>query len=309
MNQPAHDLLSTLVGHDEFVEAVRPYCEMLRRQMSAGNGSRNQDPAGSGATATADSEAMAELANQAALAGEWDDTPVDTAITHIGLLLTAAEDAMKTLAEVIVAAHTPLFSHQLIARGGLECLALAHWLAERGIGARERVRRSLNERIQSAYEQSRLPARLNPEPDRQRRLLAATALGFERTRSRKGSLTFLSPRPPSITARVQRLLGHAELGVIVYSFASAIAHGTMWGLLERVETPENPANAPVVTAMLTTSVQSIATPAVILIAAHRAAYAGYVGYMGWDDSAWIEVSDEVWQAVGRYIEAVNDALQ
>jgi hypothetical protein len=166
---------------------------MLSRQAKAGYGSRTADGTGAGTTPSATSEATSELAEQAALSGEWDDTPIDTAITHVGLLLTAAEDAMETLAEAIVASHTPLYSHQLIARGGLECLALAHWLTERGIGARERVRRSLNERIQSAYEQSRLPDLLNPEPDRQRRLLAATALGFSAHAIEEGNPE--APRP------------------------------------------------------------------------------------------------------------------
>ena len=71
----------------------------------------------------------------------------------------------------------------------------------------------------------------------------------------------------------------------------------------------NPTNAPVVTAMLTTSAQSLATPAVILIAAHRTTYEGYAACMGWADPAWVEASGEVWQAVGRYIQAVNDAAQ
>jgi hypothetical protein len=125
-----------LVDHDDFVAGVRPYSEMLNRQAKAGYGSRTADATGAGTTPAATSEAMSELANQRAFSGEWDDTPIDTALSHVGLLLTAAEDAMMTLAEAIVSSHTPLYSHQLIARGGLECLALAHWLTERGIGAR-----------------------------------------------------------------------------------------------------------------------------------------------------------------------------
>lgn len=111
-----------------------------------------------------DSGAMSELHQQSAFAGVWDENPIDTAQTHIGLLLTAGEDAMDTFASAIVADGTPLYSYIPIARAGMECLALAHWLAEPGIGARERMRRSINERIASAYEQSRLPASLNPEP-------------------------------------------------------------------------------------------------------------------------------------------------
>jgi hypothetical protein len=95
----------------------------------------------------------------------------------------------------------------------------------------------------------------------------------------------------------------------VYSWASAIAHGTIWGLVERVEKPANPSNAPVVTATLTISVQSLVTPAVILIAAHRTTYAQYIGCMGWDDPSWTEASGTVWQQVGSYLQAVNQAAQ
>ena len=68
-----------------------------------------------------------------------------------------AEDAMTTLVLAIVAGNTPLCSHQLIGsrRTGVpRSRPLAHPVR---IGARKRVRRSLNERIHSAYVQSPLP--------------------------------------------------------------------------------------------------------------------------------------------------------
>ena len=60
---------------------------------------------------------------------------------------------MTTLMQAIVAGNTPLYSHQLIGsrRTGVpRSRPLAH---PARIGARKRVRRSLNERIRSAYEQ------------------------------------------------------------------------------------------------------------------------------------------------------------
>lgn len=295
-----------VVDHEEFLQAVQPYSAMLRTQANAAFGRRSHDPSGASTTPAANSEAMAELAVQAQLAGVWDDVPIDTALTHLCLLLTAAEDAMKALADLIVAERTPLYSHQVIMRSGLECLALAHWLGERGIGARERVRRSLNERISSAYQVSRLPRRVDSEPGRQQRLLQAERLGFPRTKSKKGQLTFFAPPPPTITSRIEQLLGHAELGSTVYSFASSIAHGGIWGLTERVEPPERRADdGPVVTAMLTTSVESLATPAVVLIASHRTVYNRFVGYMGWHDEEWAQASAEVWVGVGSYLQAVD----
>jgi hypothetical protein len=214
---------------------------------------------------------------------------------------------MKTLAEAIVSSHTPLYSHQLIARGGLECLALAHWLTERGIGARERVRRSLNERIQSAYEQSRLPDLLNPEPDRQRAPARRDgprirAHGIEEGNPEAPRPTAALDQPTNSATARQRPArrGRVLMGVGDRSWNNL-------GSGRRVEKPANPSDAPVVTAMLTISVQSLATPAVILIAAHRTTYGQFIGYMGWDDPSWLEASGTFWQQVGSYLQAVNAA--
>ena len=93
---------------------------------------------------------------------------------------------------VVTASRPPLFSFVPIARFGLECLSLAHYLGEPGIGIKERVRRSINERIVSAFEQSRL-SEGNSVPSRQERLLRAEDLGFARTYWKGGSPPFLVP--------------------------------------------------------------------------------------------------------------------
>ena len=230
---------------------------------------------------------MAELAQQHDLAGIWDDTPIDTALTHIGLLVTAGEDAMLSFAQLIVANHTPLYTFQPVARFGLECLALAHWLCEPGIGARERVRRSLNERLASAYEQTRLPEGMNPEPQRNERLLAATALGFK-VHSRKGRLSVLGQERPTITRHVQDVLGHDRLGKVMYSFTSAVSHGTLWGLVESLQPPHGTPREPVVTVPLVISSDRIANAALALTYAHMRSYDRLINYLGWPNEAWAD---------------------
>jgi hypothetical protein len=267
------------------VRAIEPWAVALRdiakvgyQSTYAGGGPRQQPDI--------DSTAMRELDAQMAYAGAWDSHPVDTAYTHIGLLMTAGEDAMLAFADLVTADRTPTYSYLPVARAGIEWLALAHWLSEPEIGVRERVRRSLNERIASAYEQSRLPSGANPEPERQARLLEATHLGYTMTQSKKGRLRALAPERPSITAHVQRVLGGDRLGQLVYSYLSAISHGTLWGLVQRAEPLDPNATGPVVTAGLAVSSDDIAMLAVALITAHITAFGGYVKLLGWDMLEW-----------------------
>ena len=250
-----------------FGAAVLPFSTMVAEVAEAGYAETHGATRESLQHPTADSAAMAELAQQANYAGVWDDTPVDTAHTHICLLLTAGEDAMRTFASAITADRTPLYGYVPLARAGLEYLALAAWLGEPEIGLRERVRRSLNERIASAYEQSRLPPGLNPEPGRQRRLLRAAELGSTTTPAKRHRFKHFAPARPTITDHVRRVLEQEDLGHVVYSYMAAISHGTIWGLIERAEAPSDEPG-PVVRAGLSISSSNIGVMASVLVLAH-----------------------------------------
>lgn len=272
------------VDDDTFRGIVMPYSAMVADMADAGY---TEAPRGvwDVRNPAVDSRAMAELAQQADFAGAWDKVPVDTALTHVGLLLTAGEDAMRTFASALVADRTPLYAYIPLGRSALECLGVAHWLGEPGIGTKERVRRSLNERIASAWEQSRLPPSMNTEPGRQQRLLGAVEKGYEFTKSRKGKFKHFAPERPTMTAHVKRVLGNGDLGKVLYSFASAVAHGVLWGLTERVEVPTD-APGPVVKGALTHSSASVAMMASALVLAHKRAFGGFADYMGWDVTEW-----------------------
>ena len=124
--------------------AVRDIANVGYQSTYGGDSPRRQPHVGSAA--------MREIDAQSAYAGTWDSHPVDTAYTHIGLLLTAGEDAMLSFADLVSADRTPTYAHLPVARSGIEWLALAHWLSDPDVGVGERVRRSLNERIASAYD-------------------------------------------------------------------------------------------------------------------------------------------------------------
>lgn len=273
------------VDDETFRRAVEPYSEMLRQLVAAGYRPRQE---GGDFVPDVDSEAVAELSAQNRYAGEWDQTPIDTVHSQIGLLTTAGEDAMLAFADLVTADRTPIYAFVPVARSGIECFALAGWLAEEGIGVQERVRRSLNERIYSAWEQTRLPESLNPEPGRQARLLAAETLGFERTKSQKGRVTMFKPARPTTTSFVRRTFGEGDLGQVLYSYFSAITHGTHWGLASRaseiVET--DPLRGMV--AALSIGSDMIGMAAVGLAMAHNAAWNSFRQHMGWVADGWEE---------------------
>lgn len=291
MSEPA------LVSDTDFRSAIEPYATMVEEVAAAGYAAAHgaadsqQDPGVA-------SEAMAELADQHRYAGVWDDTPVDTAASHIALLLTAGEDAMRTFAAAILAERTPVYAYIPLTRSSLECLALAYWLGAPGISVKERIRRSLNERIASAAEQAKLPSGMNPERGRQQRLLKAAELGYTTTRHGRGFKHF-APERPTITAHVKRVLGDGDLGRVLYSYTSAISHGTIWGLVERIEAPDDP--GPVVRAGLAITSTNIGMMAAALVMAHARAYEGFVEHMGWDEPRWRAAVERAWTTIGRLV--------
>lgn len=285
--------------HGEFVKAIEPWVAALRDIANVGYQSTYGED-GPRRQPHVDSAAMREIADQSAYAGTWDSHPVDTALTHIGLLLTAGEDAMLSFAELVSADRTPIYSYLPVARSGMEWLALAHWLSDPDAGIKERVRRSLNERIASAYEQTRLPGGANPEPERQIRLLEASCLGYSLTPSKKGRLRVLAPERPSITGHIQRLLAGDDVGKLLYSYLSAISHGTIWGLVQSAKPLDPTAKGPVVTAGLVVSEKDIAMLSVALITAHITAFGGYVQLLGWEIPEWRAAVARVTPLVASY---------
>lgn len=272
---------------DTFLRAVRPLSEIVDQMAAHGYVERSKKREMREEAAAA-SPAVEELAQQHRFAGIWDQAPVDTALSHVTMLLTAGEDAMRTFAASIVADRTPIFSFIPLARAGLECLAMANWLIEPGIGVQERVRRSLNERLASAYEQKRLPSHLNPEPGRVGRLHSAIDVGYELTPSKKGSRRWFAPTPPTVTDNIRRVLGNAEVGKAIYSYASAVTHGHIWGLAQAAVSERKPPETGVVPAAIVISSDRIAIFAFALAMAHHRAFSNYLAYMSWTAPEWEE---------------------
>lgn len=285
------------VEHGVFVAAVRPFSELLQQLVATGYASRQQ----AGFTPGPDADAMAELEQQTTFAGVWDAAPIDTATSHVGLLLVAGEDAMRTYAHAVIADATPLYAHLPLARFGVEVLAMAAWLGEPRIGAKERMRRSINERIYSAIQQERLPEGLNPELGRRERLLAAVEAGFERTKAKRGQPAYLAPARPSITKLVVNALDDERLGRTVYSYLSAVSHGALWGLAPALLPPTDPTEDPG-TGGLEHSSLGIGLYALALASAHITAWEGWRQHMGWESAGWLDAMAET----RRLAKAVGD---
>jgi hypothetical protein len=284
--------------HQKFVDVLRPMSAALELLAGAGYGANTSDLAAH-RPATADSPATGEIARQGALAGVWDQHPIDTAITHIGLAMLAARDAVCSFAATIVADHTPLYAYQPVARFGIEASGMAFWLAEPGIGDRERVRRSLNNRLLSDYEQSKLPDEVGHDPEVRARLLAATQLGFKQTTA-KGRVPHLDARPPTITKLVRDVLGDDQFGATMYSYLSAVSHATIWGLIN-VAQPDRSSTAPVHTTRLVHKPTRIVSTGVALALAYQAANRRVVNYFGWSTERWDAAKAQAFQRLAQYL--------
>lgn len=280
-----------------FVAALQPFLDALDGLVGAGFGTRLDGRRGE-TTPSMESSAMRELSMQTEWAGEWDEAPIDTTISLLTLLMLAAEDAILSFRTLVSATRTPLYGHLAVARAGLELLGLVFWLASTEITGKERVRRCINERIASAYEQSRLPEAANPEPERQTRLLAAQALGFKVV-SQNRWYKVLQPRRPTTTRQIQRVLGTEAGGQLLYSYTSATSHGVMWGLVESVDGTSAVRDGPVGVAPLVVSSEKITTIGTGLVVAFVRSCSELLAYLGWTDNPWTD-------AVGQALEVGAD---
>lgn len=255
-----------------------------------------------------ESEAMRELSQQAQYGGVWEPVPVDSALSQVGLLLTAAEDCMRSFARLVLHEDTSLFAHVTLTRAALEALALANYLSEPGVGAQERVRRSLNQRIYEAYQAEQLPGTIRQSKDVRKRLLEATAIGFK-TRSSKSRITYLLPDRLSVTQHIRMLLANDDLGAGVYAYTSAVAHGVGWGLLQRSEHygGNDSAPGPVTTRALMYSSDDINTMGLVLLSGHIKAYGSYLAWTGVPAPEWDEARRRAQRVIAEGAAAMRES--
>jgi hypothetical protein len=104
---------------------------------------RNPQPAPG---SPADKEAQGEL-----LAGDWSEHPSGEIFATTYLTATSCTDHLLGLADVL-RAHNALFAAYTLTRGAVEAAALGCYLTDQDIDGRERVRRTMNYRLDAMCE-------------------------------------------------------------------------------------------------------------------------------------------------------------
>jgi len=194
----------------------------------------------------ADKEAQGEL-----LAGDWSEHPSGEIFATTYLTATSCTDHLLGLADVL-RAHNALFAAYTLTRGAVEAAALGCYLTEQDIDGRERVRRTMNYRLdamcaqvwlftdmQSDYATERLDETKLRIADFAR---AARQHNFSfHGMNGKGRAAHIGPVQPAamnlISLAVDKDL--PELGRTYQRLLSATAHSGLHGLA-RMLTPLSP---------------------------------------------------------------------
>jgi hypothetical protein len=197
----------------------------------------------------ADSRGMRERAAGLRFAADqpWGSDPASWPQELANVILFGGEDQAKTMIHALQHRTTPVYGHIVLARSAIEHAAKAYWLLDPRASVKLRIARGMNERLHTLAETIRLPLPADEHRKaRQRRAEIwerAKPLGFQKVsangkpyRERKGKpdgpWTLDEPRPPQ-TVLVKKLFGtkgDRELGAILYSYFSAVAHGNIFGL-------------------------------------------------------------------------------
>lgn len=191
---------------------------------------------GRGASPTADSLAMREIASQYRFSGRWGPTPVEYAYSMGALKRANAVDCSWAVLRITDRDPAPLFAHAVLARSVLENAASAYWLLEPGIGVEERIRRVLNERMYSERQKLESGMLSDDEVDRAKATMESI-LGEAQSRGwatsgRDRNRYLGSAGRPGFRTLVKNVFHSVELGAAFYSYYSAITHGTQYGLVQ-----------------------------------------------------------------------------
>ncbi len=240
---------------------------------------------------------MFDLTCEGPYRGAWDNEPLQTAIALTMIKLHVAEDCFRAIDRLADDDNPPVFAHLPVARCALESVAAAYYLSAPGVDLKERVRRSLNERLLSESEVLKLPQEIldrRPSGSSADRIREAVAVGYALT----ANGAFLAPGPPTVLAKVQTIVGDDDLGRVIYSKTSAVAHATSWGAFGFVKrVPGGGTELADSRALLTTNADDYIITASYLADAYLTACEAVLAYVGWLDDQWTllaaEISDQL----------------
>lgn len=250
-----------------------------------------------GSLPDANSRAMAEIASEGQYVGAspWGDEPVQQA-HHLGhLLLLSSDDSVRAACKLLSEGEAPVFAHVVLARSALEHAGRAWWLLDPDLTIRQRVIRGFNERLYSLVQQTRLAIERDARRKARDRIRGifeeGERIGFRRLPAERGQPASLEERRPSPTRLMGRLLeigGDEDLGKLVYSYFSAVTHGTAFGLTQSVD--RDMATAPPELGLqqgaLFTSSQAVCTVLTGLILGSGRALKARNDLFAWESAKW-----------------------
>jgi hypothetical protein len=254
--------------------------------------------AGSG-MAMADSQAMAELSNEAAIAGPGFDEPVHAAHSNAGMLRFASTDAVRQFARLFGSQPVPVYSHLAVARAGLESAAHAYWAAVQGIGPVARVQRLQMIRLRNCREMKR-----SPIPEYKAHGKTVMIQIREQCRQRawhavanKQHIVVGDQEMPGSGAMIKTLLAAGSsspelerLGATAWWFQSGISHGVNFALIESIEANEQTSTVGPQLAQIYTSSRSVAQQAFIVGLGYLSMIQEHRRLFGWKHDAWDEAA-------------------
>jgi hypothetical protein len=229
--------------------------------------------------------------------GPWTDEPSHTAFSVVNLKLMAAKDHLLSLRKLLEPPIT-LFGPMTMARASIEASAAAYWLLDPAIPVRQRVARSLGDRLDSAEERANA-FRLFIDG------WSDDGAG-DSIRVEASELGVKVQKPPTLTQLVGEVMTEhmpsLERGKGLYKFMSAISHGTDYAVLHhfREVGPADDPRSHRIEGYV--PIQGIEWSVTATLGAHTSAIDRAIAYCGLDRWAW----DGWMKHVGKVLHA-NDA--
>jgi hypothetical protein len=242
---------------------------------------RQQPEPGSTAASEVD-----ELDNS--LAERWSDEPVRLGLAAAELHLRSSQDQVGGLG--ILLGSNLQDSLMTVARGATEAAARASWLLDSSIDGRQRIARTMTERLAALHQESHLDDQIGRTLDAAGRIEAITTSAhmksFDVRSGARGRLHVGSEEHPGPTRAITLLFQDIspDFGVRAYADLSAVAHSTLAAFAARrpLAEPDSPDPHPAPSPNPPSEQElPVERGAVIALAAYERAVRRYFELFGW----------------------------
>jgi hypothetical protein len=217
--------------------------------------------------------------------GPWGEEPTWTYLSLVGLTLGVAADHLVGLVQLL---KPPLLRHAptAVGRASIECSAKAYWFLDPTLSLRQRVARGLDEQVRSAEEARGTIPFFGEEH----------GINFDQTDEQLAEVRRVLDLPPraahvTTTALVGQVLeqhtSSNDGGRGLYKYFSALAHGTLYAMLERLQVTDEETGSPFLGAMSPAmNMAAVEVLAFASVMAHAEAIDRAVIYCGGNIEAW-----------------------